>query len=258
MQPQHPTIARLRADSRVRPLVASHRGASCQHPENTLSAFRRATELGVAIQEFDVRELACGELVCVHDATWDRTTDACEVLGPGALVAETNLAVAQQLDASGTSGAPGEAVPTLRQALEVMLPGCVPLIEHKAGSAQRYVEFLRAGQRTEDVILQSFDWQFLREVQQLAPEICIGTLGPTDAFAMPTDAAIEAMMTFGTQLLHWCAADLTRADVQRAHAAGLLVCTYTTDDELGWLGGQALGVDAMCTNDPAAMARALA
>jgi len=31
------------------------------------------------------------------------------------------------------------------------------------------------------------------------------------------------------------------------------VCTYTTDDEVGWVGGAQLRFDAMCTNDPARM-----
>ena len=31
------------------------------------------------------------------------------------------------------------------------------------------------------------------------------------------------------------------------------MCTYTSDDELSWFGGAAIGVDAMCTNDPQRM-----
>lgn len=218
-------------------------------------AFRKATELGVAIQEFDVRQLSCGELVCVHDATWDRTTDSCQLLGPGALVAQTDLQTARTLNAA--AGAAHEPVPTLGEALDAMLPTCVPLIEHKAGSARRYVEFLRQAQRTDDVILQSFDWQFLADVRRLAPEIAIAALGPNDAFASPTSAAIHKMQAFDAQMVHWRATDLTRADVERVHAQSLMLCTYTTDDELGWLQGRALGVDAMCTNDPGAMRAAL-
>ena len=70
------------------------------------------------------------------------------------------------------------------------------------------------------------------------------------------DTHLLSLITFlqlGAGLLHWRAADLGARDVAGAHAAGLLVCTYTTDDELGWRGGRALGFDAMCTNDPAAM-----
>tara|TARA_R110002072_G_scaffold241027_5_gene399642 strand:- start:7103 stop:7897 length:795 start_codon:yes stop_codon:yes gene_type:complete len=252
----HPAIAKIRADLRQRPLVASHRGDSVHHPENTLAAFQAATDLGVAIQEFDVRELACGELVCVHDATFDRTSNATEHLGPGAPVAEMSWATASQLDVGSwhPHGKPGERCPTLAQALDVMLPTCVPLIEHKAGSAARYVEFLRASQRTDQVILQSFDWHFLKDVHQLAPEIAIAALGPNHVFAVPDDDAIASVQAFGAELIHWAARELSADHVARSHRAGLLVCTYTTDDDLGFWGGRAMGIDAMCTNDPVTMA----
>lgn len=255
----HPTIQRLRADRRVRPLVAAHRGASQHHPENTLTAFSKAAQLGVALQEFDVRELACGELVCVHDDTFDRTTDASQRLGQGILVAETDLVTALTLDAGSwhQNGKPGEKVPTLTEALTSMLPTCVPLIEHKAGSAANYVACLRAGNFTDKAILQSFHWDFLAAVHQQAPEIAIGALGPTESFASPNSAAITAAKAFGAELIHWQFDDITQADADRVHDAGLLLCTYTTDDETGWLDGQALGIDAMCTNNPSAMMRAL-
>ena len=253
----HPAIDRLRADPRTRPLVASHRGASAEHPENTLVAFRRATELGVAMQEFDVRELSDGALVCVHDDTWARTTDWDRHSGVAELVAQTDLHTARTLNAAATAGKGHEPIPTLTEALAVMLPECVPLIEHKAGSAQRYVDLIRAEGRSDEVILQSFDWQWLAEVRRLAPEIALGALGPTTACATMTPAAIAQIRGLGASIAHWRATDLTRACVERAHAEGLLVCTYTTDDEPGWRAGQALGVDAMCTNRPAAMQAAL-
>jgi glycerophosphoryl diester phosphodiesterase len=257
--PSHPVTQRIRADDRIRPLVASHRGDSHNHPENTLSAFRRATELGVAIQEFDVRELASGELVCIHDETFERTSDAGNKLQPGTLVRDTDFATARSLDVGSwhENGQLGEKIPTLSEALAVMLPDCIPLIEHKSGTAVRYVDFLRDGAFTDSVILQSFDWHFLAEVHRLAPEIAIGALGPNPEHANPEAAAIDAAISFGADLLHWRAADLTRADVARAHDRGLLICTYTTDDLAGWLAGQSIGVDAMCSNDPGTMDQAL-
>jgi glycerophosphoryl diester phosphodiesterase len=62
-------------------------------PENTLEAFGRATALGVDVLEGDLRFTADGEIVLMHDATVDRTTD-----GQGR-VAELTLAELQALDA---------------------------------------------------------------------------------------------------------------------------------------------------------------
>src|SRR4051794_17525468 len=50
-----------------RPLVLGHRGASAVAPENTVSAFVRARELGADGVELDVRRTSDGVLVIHHD-----------------------------------------------------------------------------------------------------------------------------------------------------------------------------------------------
>jgi len=48
-------------------LIAAHRGASSETPENTLAAFERAIEVGADLIEFDVRRAPDGDLVVSHD-----------------------------------------------------------------------------------------------------------------------------------------------------------------------------------------------
>src|SRR3954464_12913254 len=55
-------------------LVVGHRGLIQSAPECTLSAFRACLALRIGF-EFDVRSTKDGVLVCLHDATVDRTTD---------------------------------------------------------------------------------------------------------------------------------------------------------------------------------------
>jgi glycerophosphoryl diester phosphodiesterase len=62
------------ADEPSRPLVVGHRGLFHSAPECTLAAFRACLALRVGF-EFDVRRTKDGTLVCLHDATLDRTTD---------------------------------------------------------------------------------------------------------------------------------------------------------------------------------------
>ncbi|MBC7109050.1 MAG: hypothetical protein H5T41_09775 [Methanomassiliicoccales archaeon] len=59
-------------------LVIAHRGASSVAPENTLAAGRKAAELGADAWEIDVRMTKDGELVLLHDARLDRTTDVAQ------------------------------------------------------------------------------------------------------------------------------------------------------------------------------------
>lgn len=65
----------LQSRYRQKVVMTAHRGFSGCYPENTLTAFRQAVELGADIIEFDVRETADGVPVIMHDETLDRTTD---------------------------------------------------------------------------------------------------------------------------------------------------------------------------------------
>jgi glycerophosphoryl diester phosphodiesterase len=53
-------------------ITFAHRGARAERPENTISAFTRALELGATGLETDAWLSADGEVVLVHDATFRR------------------------------------------------------------------------------------------------------------------------------------------------------------------------------------------
>jgi glycerophosphoryl diester phosphodiesterase len=59
-----------------RPLVIGHRGYNQIAPENTLPSFKLAKMAGADMVELDYYHAKDGMLVCVHDETLDRTTDA--------------------------------------------------------------------------------------------------------------------------------------------------------------------------------------
>ena len=62
------------------PAIVGHRGLLLTAPENTFAAFGACASLRVGF-EFDVDRSADGVLVCVHDATVDRTTDGTGSVG---------------------------------------------------------------------------------------------------------------------------------------------------------------------------------
>jgi glycerophosphoryl diester phosphodiesterase len=55
--------------------AAAHRGLSAEYPENTLAALRAAVAAGFRCLEIDLRCTSDGEIVLLHDAGIDRTTD---------------------------------------------------------------------------------------------------------------------------------------------------------------------------------------
>jgi glycerophosphoryl diester phosphodiesterase len=98
-----------------RPLVVGHRGLPRHAPENTLAGFRACLELRLGF-EFDVARTKDGHLVCVHDATVNRTTD-----GTGT-VSEMTLEQIRRLDA-GRRFDPkfaGERVPAVAEVLKLV------------------------------------------------------------------------------------------------------------------------------------------
>jgi glycerophosphoryl diester phosphodiesterase len=127
--PQHPFWA-----ATTEPRVIAHRGGRGLWPENTLHAFRKATDLGVDVLEMDIRQTADGVLVVLHDETVDRTTDGS---GP---VAGLTLSRLRELDAGyrwspdGGKTHPhrgqGLTVPSLREIFNA-LPGARMNLEIK-------------------------------------------------------------------------------------------------------------------------------
>ena len=76
----------------------AHRGASGYAPENTMAAFDKALEMKADYIEIDVQLSKDGEVVLMHDAMIDRTTD-----GSGT-VDDYTLEELKQLDAGSWFG----------------------------------------------------------------------------------------------------------------------------------------------------------
>jgi len=93
--------------------IEAHRGSSCDCPENTMAAFRRAVELGAPSIELDIHETRDGELVVMHDITVDRTTD-----GKGS-IADLTVSALRRLDCGRWKGEEfaGERIPLLEEVL---------------------------------------------------------------------------------------------------------------------------------------------
>lgn len=122
-------------DVDARPVIA-HRGGRARAPENTLEAMQLGIAEGADALEFDVHLCADGEVVVIHDATVDRTTD-----GSGA-VERMTLADLRSLDAacrfSGVQPHPVVSrpcrIPTFVEVLE-SFPGTPLIIEVKTPAA---------------------------------------------------------------------------------------------------------------------------
>ena len=147
----------------------AHRGAWGEGiPENSLAAFRRAAELGFAI-ELDVQLSSDGEVMVFHDYTLDRM---CGVEGK---LAYLDAAALGKL----ALGESDQCIPTLREVLEVVA-GRVPLlIELKGESTDTSLVApllaLLAGYKGEWCV-ESFNPMLLAAVKKQAPQVVRGLL----------------------------------------------------------------------------------
>ncbi|XUY28418.1 glycerophosphodiester phosphodiesterase family protein [Agrobacterium sp. rho-8.1] len=151
--------------------IVGHRGARNIWPENSLTGFRNVLALDIDAIEFDVHLTDAGELVVIHDATLDRTTD------------KTGPVRALTSDARATTHLEGssDTVPTLADVLAVLAQagGKQLHVEIKSDEANRpypgitekvVAEIERFGLSTR-CHLTSFDVSVLKECRRVAPQI---------------------------------------------------------------------------------------
>lgn len=253
----------------ARPLVIAHRGYSAIAPENTLPAFERALAAGADLVELDYHHSKDGALVVLHDYTLDRTTDATNRWGGrGLKIADRPLAELRELQAGlwFRSPHPGVSLPTLDEALEVIQRNGVTLIERKAGDAAACVKLLRARGLINRVMVQAFDWDYLRDFRRLEPNQILGALGPpsihhgrkveeVEKFLSP--AWLDEIKSLRVQAVVWNK-QVDAAAVKAAHERGLKVWIYTINDESTARQLLAAGVDALITDNPSIIWKAMA
>lgn len=234
------------------PAVVAHRGTPATRPENTLASFEEAVRLGARIVEFDVRLTRDGVPVVIHDATVDRTTD-----GTGG-VDELASDEVRSLDAGD-----GERIPTLSEVLAAMdgraavaieiknLPGEPGYDPHAEPIVVGVHEALATTGFDGPVLVLSFNPSSIAASRGIDPGVPTGFL--TTTLVAPDDAlahAVEAGHAFvlpGTHALVPAGAGF----VERAHAAGVRVGTWTADDPAEIERLLAMGVDVIASNDPA-------
>jgi glycerophosphoryl diester phosphodiesterase len=217
----------------VPPLVIAHRGDSAHRPENTLSAFASALELGAELVEMDVQLTRDGNVVVMHDATVDRTTDGRGRLREMTLREVRKLSAGYPVRFGATFS--GERVPTLTEVLALLRDRARAMIEIKSESvthdeeggieAVAVADVRRLGME-KDVALISFDRRALMRCRKLAPEIARGHVfergKPGDFLAGAREAGCEVVMPHKTLL--------SEELRDRAREAGIKVATWVVDE----------------------------
>lgn len=174
------------------PQIVAHRGASYLAPENTLSAFRKAIEIGADAVEMDVQPTKDGELVIHHDYIIDLHT---EISGKIYDMVYEDL---KELDFGKWKDAiyEGETIATLHQALElcknlyegdIYLEMKAPVIKD-ADFLPRVLEEIQQLELVDRIILVAFNHELLRQAKEVLPQLRVGilTFGQVESTVLPT------------------------------------------------------------------------
>lgn len=233
-----------------RPTIFAHRGASAHAPENTLAAFELAIQHGAPALELDAMLTSDRQVVVIHDATVDRTTD-----GTGQ-VRQMSLAALKELDAGSKfdSAFKGEQIPTLAEVFETVGMRIFINIEIKNYASplddlpSHIATLVQKYNLAEHILFSSFNPLALLKMRRLLPQVPRGLLifhGSAGTWARGWLGR-----RFPCQALHPDLRDVTPAFIANTHHAGRRMHVYTVNqpDEIKRLFGW--GVDGIFTDDP--------
>ncbi len=214
--------------------ILGHRGAAALEPENTLLSIERAMAIGVGGVEIDIHFTSDKELVVIHDAVVDRTTN-----GKGPVNSYTLEAI-RKLDAGK-----GQRVPTLQEVVDLTRGKIGLVIELKEeGLEEKIVELIRANDLYATACVISFWHAAPKRIKAIDSRIRTGVL----LVGCPVDTCIAGHASADVLVMNY--AFVNKAFVEQAHKDGLQVMIWNIDDPERIKHYADMGVDGIASNRP--------
>ena len=211
-----------------------HRGARAYAPENTLTSFKKALEIGVDAIELDVRKTKDNQIVVIHDADIKRTTN-----GKG-LVNELTLAQIKGFSSEG-----GEKILTLQEALDFLDEKVKVIVELKeSGVEEQVLSIVHDRGLEKNVAIISFLEDAIRKVRQLDKDVETGLIYAKHS--NPVKSALELKANYLVALYRFT----HTANVLKAHKNGLKIIVWTINTHEEAQEYAKKGVDGIASDKP--------
>lgn len=220
--------------------IIAHRGASAQAPEHTWAAYDLALEQGADALEVDVRMLADGRLVALHDATLWRTA------GDPRTAATLTLEDVRALPRAVRPLRLGKVLRRYAGRTWFLLD----LKDPSPAMERRLCALVARLGIAESVIVQSFDAPSMR---RLAGRLPVAPLFER----RPSAAALQRAALVRSCGIAVRASRIDAALVADAHRRGLTVRAWTVNEPHEADVLARIGVDGLITDRPAAIRAAL-
>lgn len=233
--------------------LIAHRGASAYAPENTLSAFKKAIDMGLNAVEFDVQFTLDGKAVVTHDYTLERTSD-----GRGH-INDFNLSQLKELDFGKwfSEDYKNEKIPTLDEVLDIVKNNYLINIELKRDKddkrffSKSIVETIDKFDIRDKVLISSFDHELLKDLYKIDQNLKIALLFPKEI-----ERNFENLKEYIDKLNIKVSAinphkdSLNEISTKNIKKLGLKIISYTVNEKTDYNRLKDLGVDAVFTNFP--------
>ncbi len=229
--------------------IIAHRGASGYAPENTISAFKKAMEMGAKAVEFDVQMTKDGKLIVLHDDVLGRT------------VAGESLVI--QTDAkdirSNSAGAwfadtyEDEKVPYLEEVLELFGKDMTIHLEikkirmDKRRFEDKIVDMVNDMGLKDNVLYSSFNHDSLRYMSEKYKDVRLGLLTGS---GLLEEAKYAANAGIRINSVNPSLEYVDEEFVDYCHKNGLKVYSYTVNDKGIAEAFAKFGVDGIYSNYP--------
>ena len=227
--------------------ITAHRGSSKEAPENTMSAIELSLEQMADFVEIDVQETKEGEIILLHDRSFQRTCGVNK--NPWTMTLEE----IKQLDAGFYMGDEyiGTEIPTLREVLKFCKDKINLNIElkgngHDVNLVERVVDLIKEYGVENQCVFTSTNLRFLKEAKELAPEIKTGYIVST----VYGDFYKEIENNEAVDFFSANSGLLTEKNVEIIHQDGGEVHAWTVNSKLEIERMKRLKVDNIITDYP--------
>ena len=235
--------------------IIAHRGASAYAPENTMSAFRRAVEMGATEVETDVGFTRDEKLILFHDNTLARTTNGVGYPEDYPLDELKRLDAGSWLDPrlSWDHDYTGEKLITLEELLEEFgdtLTYHVEIKRPSPGLVPAVVATIRERGLIDNVFIAAInDDGSLHEALRIAPSIRVAS-ACSNKIAENGAAAIEECARSGFAMVTLSSSNHSRDLVQTAHSHSIEARSSGIQDREQMIEAAEMGCNGMTVNWP--------
>jgi glycerophosphoryl diester phosphodiesterase len=236
-------------------------------PENTLVSFRQAFDNGASLVEFDIHQSRDGEIVIIHDANLERTTNGSGAVSNHPLTALKALDAGCHFSPDGGMTYPYRGqkldLPTLQEFFSSFSThkAIIEIKQLSPSIVPRTLEIIRAFHAEKRVLLATEEDQIMAQIRHELERQSLGiatgfSYGEVAAFIHWVQTGMENSFTPPGQAFQlpceYQGVTLVSAEtVTAAHLLGLEMFVWTINDPLEMERLLGLGVDGIITDYPA-------